>query len=257
MLDAAKVGSDSGPADSCAKGRNTKAAPDCIALLGSRVCQPFLVGIAGWRSVYSGDADMSHSHTAVPQAIVADLQHTGILRALFHRGEVEATAAEAQQQAGGEAAQHDGDTTSSSSSEGPPDAETLAEQAAEVDDRTNITGIAPRSNGGIKRLMSSRSVCCQLTSGDCCVVHVLLDSGHDHVITLMRHMNRFADEWRLNDKCMAPFMHPYICSRIYRNADNRAAAALRAGAAAVAAKIQKKRPSFPSDKVRYAWSIKT
>ena len=86
---------------------------------------------------------------------MADLQHTGILRALFHHEEVGTAAAEAQQQAGGGAAQHDGDTMSSSSSEDPPDAGTLAEQAAGVDDRTNITGIAPRANGGINRLMSS------------------------------------------------------------------------------------------------------
>jgi hypothetical protein len=98
------------------------------------------------------------AHFTSLQAIVVDLQKTGVLRALFQQEEAEAAAAEGQHKAGGTPAQAAGDEQEDSTG-APPDAGTAAQCAASADSRTGKGGAAPQANGGaFQRLTSSRYV---------------------------------------------------------------------------------------------------
>ena len=90
------------------------------------------------------------------QAIVVDLQKTGVLRALFQQEEAEAAAAEGQHKASGASAPAAGDEKKDST-QAPPDAESAAQCAASADSRTGKGSTAPQANGGaFQRLTSSR-----------------------------------------------------------------------------------------------------
>lgn len=96
-------------------------------------------------------------HCSPLQAIVVDLQKTGVLRALFQQEEADAAAAEGHHKADGTPAQAAGDAKSEAAG-APTDAESAAQCAASADSRTGKGGAAPQANGGgaFQRLTSSR-----------------------------------------------------------------------------------------------------
>ena len=141
--------------------------------------------ISDWRSAAdaasvccrTGLAPDDAAHLTCLQAIVVDLQHTGVLRALFQQEEAEAAAAEGHHKAGGTPSQVAGDATNDPT-ETLPDAESAAQCAASADSRTGKCGAVPQANGGaFQRLTSSRYVdgnsscesCTTAAVIDCCM----------------------------------------------------------------------------------------
>jgi hypothetical protein len=94
--------------------------------------------------------------TTAPQAIVVDLQQTGVLRALFHQEEAEVAAAAAADKKAGAGPAQQARAPAMDASQEPQDDKLAALHAADADSRTGGAAAAPQANGDGPRPTASR-----------------------------------------------------------------------------------------------------